>query len=195
MTRELFAAFLAAPNERFDYWTFLFERNQVLCAGGDCLMFDDPAALTYQALTRPQQVLVLVGLLDSRIRNGGIGQFFFNRADTARPTADAIDALGDGELSRRFRELYDRYAASAPLRQRLRNKHLERDEALARGDSDAATAAYDVAIEGIVGPRNRLGRDGFTAWFLTWRSARGGFLDLVRAYIRGHRVELIRIAE
>lgn len=191
---EAFAAFLASPNETFDYWTFLFEQNQMLCPGGDCPVFDDPAALTFQDLTRPQQVLALVGVLDAEIRNGGVGRFFFNRGDTAQQTAEAVDALGSAELSRRFHKPYDRYATSPALRQRLRRKHVERAEAYARGDSDAAATAYGAAIDGIVGPRNRLGLDEFSAWFQGWRGTRGGFLDVLRAYISGHRTDLIRPA-
>jgi hypothetical protein len=58
--------------------------------------YEDPALI--KQLTRGQQLLILLGILDGQIRNGGITQFFWNYPDYLFEVADAIEELGHPEL-------------------------------------------------------------------------------------------------
>lgn len=50
----------------------------------------DPEAADFQLLTKPQQALILVEMLDGEIGNGGVGQLFFNWANLVPAMQDAL---------------------------------------------------------------------------------------------------------
>jgi hypothetical protein len=50
----------------------------------------EPEADDFQLLTKPQRALILVGMLDGEIGNGGVGQLFFNRANLVPAMQDAL---------------------------------------------------------------------------------------------------------
>jgi hypothetical protein len=54
----------------------------------------DPEAADFQLLTKPQQALILVEMLDGEIGNGGVGQLFFNWANLVPAMQDALVEMG-----------------------------------------------------------------------------------------------------
>jgi hypothetical protein len=58
-------------------------------------------------LTRGQQLLVLLGVFDGQVCNGGVTQFFWNYPEYVFEVRDALDHLGDSELLKNYDRALD----------------------------------------------------------------------------------------
>jgi hypothetical protein len=105
VTQQQLDEYFAA--EDFYYWGLPVGDNERLKGKIDWF---DPNTPAFQLLTRPQQVLILVGMLDGDILNGGIGQLFFNYAPRVPAMQEALEEMGCSAASQLIDRELDRLA-------------------------------------------------------------------------------------
>ena len=180
VTRRQLDEYFADP--AFEIWDLTIWRNERLKGRND---YFAPDGAIFGRLTHAQQLLVLVGQLDGDIRNGGIGQLFFNQASEVPAMLEALEEMKcafaadviDGELRR---------LAEMDFIPKWIEAHKRFDEG-AGGTKEEWQRSWEafMAFVGEMFPGETVSDDYY---------ARGDeTLECVRTYIKGHVEEFFEV--
>jgi hypothetical protein len=141
-------------------------------------------------LTKGQQLLILLGVFDGQVSNGGIAQFFWNYPEYLFDVRDAIEHLGDAQILSGYERVVEALIGSKEQWVRLRQQWKRANgvpdwEAFSEScdllDADWFDDAYF----------DKHGYNDKKEWGLLERGLRRPFLERLANYIRSHRSEFI----
>jgi hypothetical protein len=141
-------------------------------------------------LTSGQQLLILLGVLDGQICNGGITQFFWNYPEYAFDVRDAIDRLRDVAMLTNYERALEALVGN-------RGRWFELREECYRAEGSPAWESFRQSYD-LLDLRwfdeayfDKRGYNDEKEWVTLARGLQYPFLHRLAEYVRSHRSEII----
>jgi hypothetical protein len=142
-------------------------------------------------LTPGQQLLILLGVFDGQVCNGGITQFFWNYPEYLFDVRDAIERLGDANLLKHYERVLEGLVGKKRDWNELRQ---ECDSAKDGPSWESFRKSYDLLDLGWFDNAyfDERGYNDKKEWVKLKRGLQHPFLKRLAEYVRSHRSEFIQ---
>ncbi len=140
--------------------------------------------------TRGQQLLILLGYFDGQVKNGGITQFFWNRAEYIFAVRDAMAELGASDLLHNYEEAVEALGANRDRWLALREECYKEGKA---PDWEPFRQSYALLDLGWFDTAyfDKWGYNDSKEWVFQRRGLHHGLLTRLVEYVRSHREDFI----